>query len=225
MLESTEHGGARWAAVDDYVEEHYTRADAVAARVLERQRAAGLPNIAVSPAQGKLLEVLALAVGARRVLEFGTLGGYSTLWFARAVGEDGAVVSFELEQRHADVASASLAEAGVGNRVQIRVGPAVDNLGTLADDEPYDLVFIDADKPNNLTYYEAAMARVHAGSLVIVDNVVRDGELPNADSTDDRVHGARAVVERIGADPRVSGSVMQTVGSKGYDGMIIATVL
>ena len=179
----------------------------------------------MSPAQGKLLEVLTLAVGARRVLEFGTLGGYSTLWFARAVGDGGAVVSFELEPRHAEVAMASLTEAGVGDRVEIRVGPAIDNLATLDGDEPYDLVFIDADKPSNLAYYEAAMTRVHPGSLVIVDNVVRDGELANPDTADERVIGSRAIVERVGADARVSGSVVQTVGSKFYDGMIIATVL
>ena len=226
MSRSTElSGSARWAAVDAYVEEHFTRSDGVTARVLERQRAAGLPDIAVSPAQGKLLEVLALAVGARRVLEFGTLGGYSTAWFARAVGPTGAVVSFELSPAHAAVARASLAEVGLGERVEIRVGPALDNLGSLAADEPYDLVFIDADKPNNLAYYEAAMTRVHTGTLVIVDNVVRDGGLADADSTDERVLGSRAVVERVGADPRVSGSVVQTVGAKFYDGMIIATVL
>jgi predicted O-methyltransferase YrrM len=226
MSGSTEFSGSqRWAAVDAYIEEHYTRPDAVAARVLENQRAAGLPDIAVSPAQGKLLAVLARACGARRVLEFGTLGGYSTLWFARAVGEGGAVVSFELEQRHADVAMASLAEAGVGDRVEVRVGPAVDNLPTLEADDPFDLVFIDADKPSNVAYYEAAMTRVHPGTLVIVDNVVRDGGLVDAASDDPRILGSRAVVERVAADSRVEGSVVQTVGSKFYDGMIIATVL
>jgi predicted O-methyltransferase YrrM len=226
MSRSTELSGAeRWAAVDAYIEELYTASDAVAARVLENQRAAGLPDIAVSPAQAKLLSALTRACGARRVLEFGTLGGYSTLWFARAVGEAGAVVTFELEQRHAHVARASLTEAGVGDRVEIRVGPAVDNLATLEADDPYDLVFIDADKPSNVAYYEAAMSRVHPGSLVIVDNVVRDGGLVDADSADPRVQGSRAVVERVAADPRVEGSVVQTVGAKFYDGMIVAVVL
>jgi len=215
MSSDTRHSGAeQWARVDAYVEAHFTADDDSAALVLRRQREAGLPDIAVSPAQGKLLEVLTLAVGARRVLEFGTLGGYSTLWFARAVGPGGTVVSFELERRHADVAMASLEEAGVGDRVEIRVGPAVDNLGTLAEDEP-----------SNAAYYEAAMTQVHPGTLVIVDNVVRDGALADPDSTDERVVGSRAVVERVAADPRVSGSVVQTVGSKFYDGMIIATVL
>ena len=226
MADSTSlEGAARWAAVDSYVEELYVAGDPVAARVLANQRAAGLPDIAVSPAQAKLLSVLTRSVGARRVLEFGTLGGYSTLWFARAVGEGGAVVSFELEQHHADVANASLAEAGVGDRVDIRVGPAVDNLHTLADDEPFDLVFIDADKPSNAAYYEAAMTRVHTGTLIVVDNVVRDGGLVDADSDDPRIRGSRAVVERVAADPRVEGSVVQTVGAKFYDGMIIAVVL
>jgi len=226
MSSGTRHPGAeQWARVDAYVEEHFTAADATAALVLQRQREASLPDIAVSAAQGKLLEVLTLAVGARRVLEFGTLGGYSTLWFARAVGEGGAVVSFELLPDHAEVARASLAEAGVGERVEVRVGPAADNLDTLTRDDPYDLVFIDADKPSNVTYYEAAMTRVHPGTLVIVDNVVRDGALADPDDTDERVIGSRAIVERVGADPRVSGSVVQTVGAKFYDGMIIATVL
>jgi predicted O-methyltransferase YrrM len=158
------------------------------------------------------------------VLEFGTLGGYSTLWFARAVGHDGAVVTFELDQRHADVARASLAEAGVGDRVEVRVGPAADNLHTLEGDEPFDLVFIDADKPSNVAYYEAAMTRVHAGTMIIVDNVVRGGDLVDADSNDPRVTGSRAIVERVASDPRVEGSVVQTVGAKFYDGMIIAVV-
>jgi len=218
-------GAERWVAVDAYIEDLFTRSDAVAARVLENQRAAGLPDIAVSPAQAKLLSALTRSCGARRVLEFGTLGGYSTLWFARAVGDGGKVVTFELEQHHADVARASLDEAGVGDRVEIRVGPATDNLGSLADDEPYDLVFIDADKPNNAAYYEAAMTRVHAGSLVIVDNVVRDGAIADAANDDPRVLGSRAVIEAVARDPRVEGSVVQTVGSKYYDGMVVATVL
>ena len=226
MSRSTELSGAeRWAAVDTYIEDLYTRSDAAAARVLENQRAAGLPDIAVSPAQAKLLSVLTRSIGARRVLEFGTLGGYSTLWFARAVGPEGAVVTFELEQHHADVARASLAEAGVGERVKIRVGPAADNLGSLAADEPFDLVFIDADKPSNVAYYEAAMSHVRAGSLVIVDNVVRDGAVADAESDDPRVRGSRAIIERVAGDSRVEGSVVQTVGSKFYDGMIIAVVL
>jgi predicted O-methyltransferase YrrM len=218
-------GADRWRAVDAYIEQLYVAHDEVAGKVLGRQRAAGLPDIAVSPAQGKLLEVLALAVRARRALEFGTLGGYSTLWLARALPEGGKVVSFELEPRHAEVAMASLAEAGVADKVEIRVGPAIDNLHTLDGDEPFDVVFIDADKPSNLAYYEAAMTRVRSGAIVIVDNVVRDGALADADAADERVRGSRAVVERIAADERISATVVQTVGAKLYDGMVIGTVL
>lgn len=217
-------GAPVWRAVDQYIESLVTDSDEAAATVLKRQREAGLPDIAVSPAQAKLLEVLALSIGARRVLEFGTLGGYSTLWFARAVGSEGSVVTFELEQAHADVARASLDEAGVGERVEIRVGPAADNLHTLAADDPFDLVFIDADKPSNAAYYDAAMTRVRPGALVVVDNVVRGGELADSASTDERVKGSRTVVERIAADPRVTASVVQTVGAKGYDGMAVAVV-
>jgi predicted O-methyltransferase YrrM len=219
------YDAARWRAVDAYIEQLYIDDDAVAARVLERQREAGLPDIAVSPAQGKLLEVLARAIGARRALEFGTLGGYSTLWLARVVPDGGKVVSFELEPRHAEVALASLAEAGVADKVEIRIGPAIDNLHTLDGDEPYDLVFIDADKPSNLAYYEAAMTRVHSGSIVVVDNVVRGGDIVYPDSPDDRVRGSRAVVERVASDERISATVLQTVGAKDYDGMIVGTVL
>lgn len=218
-------GPDRWLAVDSYVEELFTANDATAARVLQRQREAGLPDIAVSPAQGKLLEVLARSVGAQRVVEFGTLGGYSTLWFARVLPPGGLVVTFELEPRHAEVARASLDEAGVGERVEIRVGPALDNLHTLEGDQPFDFVFIDADKPSNVAYYEAAMTRVRPGALVVVDNVVRDGAVADADSKDERVQGSRAVVERIANDNRVSATVVQTVGAKFYDGMVIATVL
>ena len=226
MAKSTDLGGAnRWRAVDDYIEALFTASDAEAATVLANQREAKLPDIAVSAAQGKLLAVLARAIGARRALEFGTLGGYSTLWLARTLPVDGELVTFELSPEHADVARRSLDVAGVGGRVTIRVGPALDNLMSLADDQPYDLVFIDADKPNNVHYYEAAMTRVHSGTLIVVDNVVRDGGLADADSSDPAVLGSRAVVERVAADPRVEGTVVQTVGAKFYDGMIIATVL
>lgn len=215
----------RWRAVDAYIEELYTRGDAVAARVLERQRDAGLPEIAVSPTQGRLLEVLARAIGAKRVLEFGTLGGYSTLWFARVLPAGGRVVTFELEPRHAEVALASLAEAGVADKVEIRVGPALDNLHTIDADELYDLVFIDADKPSNIAYYEAAMRRVRPGAIVIVDNVVRSGALAHPDPADASARGAQAVVERVANDERISATVLQTVGAKDWDGLLIGTVL
>jgi predicted O-methyltransferase YrrM len=214
-----------WHDADVYLESHLTDSDAAAAQVLYAQRSATLPDIAVSPTQGKLLSVLARSVRAERVVEFGTLGGYSTLWLARAIPADGRIVTFELSDEHARVARESLDAAGVGHKVTIRVGPALTNIETLAEDDPFDLVFIDADKANNVHYYEAAMTRVHPGSLVIVDNVVREGEIANPDSTDDRVHGSRAVIERAAQDPRVEATVIQTVGRKGHDGMLIATVL
>ncbi|WP_084038633.1 O-methyltransferase [Demequina sp. NBRC 110053] len=215
----------RWTNVDTYVEEAVLGADPDGDRVLAAQRSAGLPDIAVSRAQGALLSVLARSIGAERAVEFGTLGGYSTLCLARALPPSGQVVTFEIDERHAAVARASLDEAGVGHRVTIRVGPAIDNLVTLAYDEPFDLAFIDADKPHNVHYYEAAMTRMRPGGIVIVDNVVRDGAVADAASTDARVQGSRAVLERVGADPRVEGTVLQTVGSKGYDGLLLATVL
>lgn len=216
---------SRWTAVDDYIEASVLGEDPTGHAVLAAQASAELPDIAVSRPQGALLGVLARAIGAQRALEFGTLGGYSTLCLARALPSNGEVVTFELDEHHAEVARASLDAAGVGYRVTIRVGPAIDNLGTLAYDEPFDLAFIDADKPNNVHYYEAAMTRMRPGGIVIVDNVVRGGALADADSTDERVQGSRAVVEHAGRDPRVEATVIQTVGSKGHDGMLIATVL
>ncbi|MFV0634040.1 O-methyltransferase [Demequina sp.] len=217
--------GSRWHEVDDYIERAVLGEDPDGERTLAAQREGGLPDIAVSRAQGRLLSVLARSVRARRVVEFGTLGGYSTLCLARALPDDGQVVTFELSDHHAQVARANLDAAGVGHQVAIRVGLARDLLHTLADDDEFDLAFIDADKPSNSAYYEAAMTRMRPGGLVIVDNVVRGGALADADSSDDRVRGSRAVLERVGRDPRVEATVIQTVGSKGYDGMLIATVL
>ncbi|MFO7243415.1 MAG: O-methyltransferase [Actinomycetes bacterium] len=218
-------GDAHWTAVDEYLEQALIADDAVGQRVLEAQRNAGLPDIAVSPAQGALLAVLARSVGAERALEFGTLGGYSTLWIARALPATGHVVTFEKSEEHARVARASLDAAGVGHKVTIRVGAALDNIVTLAEDEPFDLVFIDADKPNNVHYYEAAMTRVRPGSLVIVDNVVRQGAIADPADTTPEVEGSRAVISHVAADPRVEATVLQTVGRKGHDGMLLATVL
>ena len=214
-----------WNATDEYLETHLIGEDVAPAKALVAQHDAGLPNIAVSPTQGKLLAVLARSTGARRALEFGTLGGYSALWIARALPPDGHLVTFELSEHHATVARNNLDEAGVGHKVTIRVGPAVDNFSTLAEDEPFDLVFIDADKPNNEHYYEAAMTRVNPGALIIVDNVVREGQIADPAQNDPDVTGSRAVIERIAADPRVEATVIQTVGRKGHDGMVLATVL
>ena len=215
----------RWQDVDAYIQSSVLGEDAVGERVLAAQHSAELPDIAVSRPQGRLLSVLARSIGAERVLEFGTLGGYSTLCLARALPPHGRVVTFELDERHAAVARASLDAAGVGHQVTIRVGPAAEQLETLAQDDHFDLAFIDADKPNNVHYYEAAMTRMRPGGLLIVDNVVRDGDVADPDSADERVQGSRAVIDRVGADPRVEATVIQTVGAKGYDGMLIATVL
>ncbi len=214
-----------WTAVDYYLESHLTSHDGDAAAVLAAQRAAGFPDIAVSATQGKLLAVLARSVGARRVLEFGTLGGYSTLWLARALPETGVVVSLEMSPAHAAVARASLDTAGVGDRVEIRVGPALDSLPGLADEDPFDLVFIDADKENGVAYFEAAVGRTRPGGLIIVDNVVREGLVADEASTDSRVQGSRRVIEFAAHDPRVEATVIQTVGRKKHDGILIAVVL
>lgn len=216
---------APWIAADEYLESHLTGDDVATAKTLVAQHDAGLPDIAVSPAQGRLLSVLARSTGAGRALEFGTLGGYSTLWIARALPADGRVVTFELSEEHARVARQSLDEAGVGHKVTIRVGPAADNLPTLAEDDPFDMVFIDADKPNNVHYYEAAMTRVTPGAVIIVDNVVRQGTIADPDNDDPATVGSRAVIERIAHDPRVEATVLQTVGRKGHDGLLLATVL
>lgn len=218
-------GAEVWTAVDDYLESHMLAGDSGPGEALAAQRAAGLPDIAVSPTQGKLLEVLARSIGATRAVEFGTLGGYSTVWIARALGDGGRVVTFELSQAHADVARANFEAAGVSDRVEIRVGPALDNLHTLAGDAPFDLAFIDADKANNLAYFEAALTRMRPGALMIVDNVVREGDIVNPALTDASTAGSRLVIEAVAANPAVEATVVQTVGRKKHDGLLIATVL
>lgn len=214
-----------WTTVDAFVESHVAAQDAVAARVLAAQRAAGLPDIAVSTLEARLLTILARSVNARTIVEIGTLGGYSTLHLARALPGDGRIVTLERDPMHAHVARASLDAAGVGHKVTIRVGEAVELLPTLADDAPVDLVFIDADKQSNVTYYEAALAITRQGGLVVVDNVIRQGEIANPANDNPSILGSRAVIERAAADPRVEATVIQTVGRKGHDGMLIATVL
>lgn len=218
-------GAARWTAVDEYLESLYAGADVAQARVLDAQRGADLPDIAVSAMHARLLAILARSIGAQTVVEFGTLGGYSTLHLARAVPADGRVITHERDERHAAVARASLDAAGVGHKVTIRVGVALDLLPVLADDAPVDFTFIDADKPNNTNYYEAAVAISRPGALIVIDNVVRDGDIADAGNDDPKVLGSRAVVERVSRDQRVEATVVQTVGRKGYDGMLVATVL
>jgi predicted O-methyltransferase YrrM len=215
-----------WTAVDDYVTDLLIPPDPTLDAALAAADAAGLPPIQVSPAQGKLLALLAQLRGARSILEIGTLGGYSTIWLARALPPDGRLVTLEAEPRHADVARANIARAGLAARVDLRVGRALDTLPGVAADArgPFDLIFIDADKPSIPEYFDWALRLSRRGTLIIVDNVVRDGALADATSEDPSVQGVRRFMTRMAAEPRVSATVMQTVGSKGYDGFALALV-
>jgi predicted O-methyltransferase YrrM len=215
-----------WSAVDDYIAETVTPSDPVLDQALTDSKAAGLPPINVAPNQGKLLQLLATMVGARRILEIGTLGGYSTIWLARALPADGRLISLEFSPEHARVARANLERAGFSDQVQVRVGAALDSLPGVAADskEPFDLVFIDADKRNNPHYFDWALKLTRPGALIIVDNVVRNGAVLKADSEDPDVQGVRQVFERMAAEPRVSATAIQTVGSKGHDGLAFALV-
>ncbi|BBY55654.1 O-methyltransferase [Mycolicibacillus koreensis] len=209
--------------VDGLLDELLLPEDPVLTAALEDSAAAGLPAIAVSAQQGAFLQLIARAIGARRILEFGTLGGYSTIWMARAVGADGAVVSLEYAAHHAEVARANLERAGVGERVSVLVGPALETLPSLADEAPFDLVFIDADKENNAAYLRWALQLSRPGTVIIVDNVIRDGRVVDAEA-DDASRGARAVLEQMGAEPRLQVTALQTVGAKGWDGFAMALV-
>ncbi|HEY4199990.1 MAG TPA: O-methyltransferase [Devosiaceae bacterium] len=215
-----------WSAVDDYLVEHLLPHDPVMDAVLAANAAAGLPAIDVSATQGRLLELLVRLRGARTVLEIGTLGGYSSIWMARALPADGRLVSLEFEAHHAEVARSNIARAGVADRVDIRVGPALETLPKLAAEGagPFDLVFIDADKPNNAGYLGWALKLTRSGSVIICDNVIRNGGVVDPGSGDRNVGGARAAIEIQGADKRLTATALQTVGSKGYDGFTIAIV-
>ncbi|MFG1795163.1 O-methyltransferase [Nocardia sp. NPDC049149] len=214
-----------WADVDRYLVDTLVQ-DPETEAALAANAAAELPAIDVSPPQGKFLYLLARTARARRVLEIGTLGGYSTIWLARAVGEKGQVVTFEFEQKHADVARKNLDSAGVGDRVEIRVGAALDNLPGLAeeDPEPFDLVFIDADKVNNSNYVQWALRLTKPGSVIIVDNVVREGGVADANSDNAAIQASRAVLELLAAETTLDATVLQTVGAKGWDGFAYAIV-
>jgi predicted O-methyltransferase YrrM len=215
-----------WTAVDDYVTDLLIPPDPTLDAALAAADAAGLPPIQVSPAQGKLLALLAQLRGARAILEIGTLGGYSTIWLARALPPDGRLVTLEAEPRHADVARANIARAGLAARIDLRVGRALDTLPGVAADAraPFDLIFIDADKPSIPEYFDWALRLSRRGTLIIVDNVVRDGALADATSEDPSVQGVRRFMTRMAAEPRVSATVIQTVGTKGYDGFALALV-
>ncbi|HEX5763356.1 MAG TPA: O-methyltransferase [Solirubrobacterales bacterium] len=216
----------RWAAVDDYVASLLAPHDEVLEAALRASAEAGLPEIQVSPPQGKLLQLLVRATGARTILEFGTLGGYSTIWLARGLPADGRLTTLEADPAYAEVARRNLAAAGLDHLVDLRAGPALDSLPRLVDEEigPLDLTFIDADKANTPAYFEWALERTRPGGLIVADNVVRDGALADAQNTDPKIEAQRRLHEMIEADPRVEGTTIQTVGGKGYDGFMIALV-
>jgi predicted O-methyltransferase YrrM len=215
-----------WTAVDHYFEGALLGPDAALEGALAHSRAAGLPPISVSPTQGKLLHLLARSIGAARILEVGTLGGYSTIWLARALPPSGRLVTLEINPHHAAVARANLEGAGLADRVEVRVGPAAETLGVLEGEGsgPWDLVFIDADKPSNPVYFSWAMRMTRPGSLIVVDNVVREGAVADPASTDANVVGVRHLMEMMAAEPRIEATAVQTVGSKGYDGFAVGLV-
>ena len=213
-----------WTAVDFYITEHLVGDDAALSAALEASEAASLPPINVAPNQGKLLMLLAQMIGARRILEIGTLAGYSTIWLARGLIPGGRLITLELDPRCAEVARANIARARLGDAVEVRVGRALDTLPSLTAEAPFDLIFIDADKPSTPAYFEWAIKLSRPGSLIVVDNVVREGAILNADSDDPHVRGLRRFYELAGADPRISGTALQTTGSKGHDGIAILRV-
>ncbi len=215
-----------WTAVDRYVEDLLVGEDPVLVEALKDSDAAGLPSIQVSPAQGKWLYILAFAMKARKILEMGTLGGYSTIWLGRALPEDGHLISLEYEPRHAEVARRNIARAGLERKVDVRVGAALDSLPEIEKEGagPFDLIFIDADKENYPGYFEWAVKLARPGSLVIADNVVRHGEVVKPESEDPRVHAVRRMMEMMASDGRVSATVLQTVGVKGFDGFAVAVI-
>jgi len=215
-----------WSAVDEYIVGKLHDPDASLDAAIRASDAAGLPSIQVSAAQGKFLHILVKAHGAKRILEIGTLGGYSTIWMARALPNDGRLITMEIEPAHAAVAKANVERAGVADRVEILVGNALDLLPELEkrEQQPFDLFFIDADKVSIPTYFESALRMSRKGSLILVDNVVRKGAVIEENSEDPSVQGVRRLNDMLSGDPRVTATVLQTVGIKGYDGLAIAFV-
>jgi predicted O-methyltransferase YrrM len=215
-----------WTTVDQYIADQLVPADPALKAALETSAAAGLPSINVSPNQGKLLHIFARLVGARAILEIGTLGGYSTIWMARALSPGGRLITLEADARHAELARTNIAEAGLGHVVEVRVGNALDTLPTLAAEglAPFDLIFIDADKVNTPSYFTWALKLSRAGALIVVDNVVRKGAVADAMTTDADVQGMRRFFEMAAAERRVTATAIQTVGGKGYDGFSVVLV-
>ena len=216
----------RMSAVDEYLGALLAPHDAILESTLSSSKAAGLPEIQVSPVGGKLLHLLARQLKARAILEVGTLGGYSTIWLARALSPGGRVVTLEYDPKHAEVARANFARAGLSDSIEVHVGRAIDILPKLAAESrgPFDLVFIDADKASNPDYFAWALKLTRPGSLILIDNVVRDGKVTDASSTEPDVQGTRRALEMMAAEPRVVATAIQTVGVKGWDGFALALV-
>lgn len=216
----------QWTEVDQYITDLFVQDDGALDAALQASIEAGLPQIQVAPNQGKLLQILARSIGARTILEIGTLGGHSTIWLARALPRDGSLITLEADPKHAEVARANIARAGLAEIVEVRLGPALDTLPQLAAEGrgPFDLVFIDADKVNTAAYFDWALKLTRRGSLIITDNVVRNGAIVDAASDDSGVQGVRRFNAALAAEARVTATEIQTVGSKGYDGLAIALV-
>jgi predicted O-methyltransferase YrrM len=217
----------KWTSVDHYINHLFVPPDPVLEAALAASRSAGLPEINVAPNQGKLLQLLAQSCGARSILEIGTLGGYSTLWLARALPADGKLVTLEFEPKHAEVARANFVRAGLDGKIELRVGKATDSLAQLVAEGrgPFDFIFIDADKESYPDYLAWSLKLSRRGTVIIADNVVRQGAVADANSEDSRVQGARRFNELLAAESRVNATILQTVGSKGYDGFAMAQVI
>lgn len=213
-----------WSAVDRYIGDLLVPSDEVLEAALRATDEAGMPAIAVSPTQGKLLMILAQTVGARKILEIGTLGGYSTIWLARGLTEGGRLITLEADAKHAEVARSNIARAGLSDVVEVRLGKALETLPGLTSEAPFDLIFIDADKVGYPDYFSWAVKLSRPGSLIIADNVVRKGAVIDAESSDANVRGVKRFYELLAAETRVSATAIQTVGGKGYDGFAIALV-
>lgn len=215
---------ASWTAVDDYVSSQLLKADAALADALLNNSENNLPPIDVSPVQGKMLMLLAQMAGAKHILEIGTLGGYSTIWLARALPADGKLVTLEVDRKHARVAAENLERAGLADKIDIKVGPAKDSLEAMKAGDPFDFVFIDADKQGNVHYVDEAIRLGRVGTTIIVDNVIREGAIIDADHSDPRVIGTRKLYEHVASHPRLDATAIQTVGGKGWDGFLLARV-
>ena len=215
-----------WTAVDRYFSDKLLQKDPTLDAAVESAEKAGLPAIAVSPNQGKFLHLLAQLVNARAILELGTLGGYSTIWLARGMRSGGRLITVELDPKHAEVARSNISRAGLRDVVEVRIGSALEVLPQLSAEQsgPFDLIFIDADKQNIPAYFEWSMKLSHPGTLIVVDNVVRDGEVIDPNSPDDRIAGVRKFVDALAAEPGASATTIQTVGTKGYDGFTMVLV-